>query len=76
MNHKSITSSDVNSFVWFNSRKEAIDYVRQLKHEGRTVYYGGKRGRSKGTYHDLKMLAIYHNKWNGSGMPWVVGWFE
>ena len=76
MNQKTITVTDVNNFAWFNSKKEAMDYARRLKQEGHTVYCGGKRAQSWLKYHDIQIAAIYHNKWSGSSMPWVVAWFE
>lgn len=76
MTHKNITVADVNNFAWFNSKKEAMAYARRLKQEFSVVYCGGKRSRSRLNYLDMKIAAIYHNKWSGRSMSWVVGWYE
>ena len=76
MTHKNITVADVNNFAWFKYKKEAMAYARRLKREFHTVYCGGERSQSRQNYLDMKIAAIYHNKWSGSSMPWVVGWYE
>lgn len=76
MNHKTIKVADVNNFAWFKSKKEAMEYVRWLKQEVRTVYCGGKRSRSWLNYLDMEIAAIYQDKMSNDNLPWVVGWYE
>ena len=74
MTHTTITVNMVHNFSWYEDRSDALKKVNDLKKQGVAVYYGGKHAKSKFTYHDLKIAAIYQNKWNGSNLPWVVAW--
>ena len=74
MAHNTITVDMVHNFAWYEDRRNALKKVNELKKQGIPVYCGGKRAKSKFTYLDIKTAAIYHNRWNGSGLPWVVAW--
>ena len=74
MTHTTITSKDVNQFEWFDTRAEALNRAKTLEKQGIPTYIGGKRARKKFNYLDIKIAAIYHNKWSGSNKPWVVAW--
>lgn len=76
MTHITVTHRDVNRFEWYYNRKEALSRAAELKKQGITVYIGGKRARNSYNYHDIKVAAICHNEWSGSGMPWVVAWHD
>lgn len=74
MEHKTITVNMVHHFEWYDTRIEALKRVKALNAQGILVYYGGKRAKSKFTYLDIKIAAIYQDKWNGNDCPWVVAW--
>ena len=76
MTHETITHKDINSFAWYASRKEALNMAKILKSKGIKVYIGGKRTKNSCNYHDIKMAAIYQNKWIGNEMPWVIAWHD
>lgn len=76
MSHKTITHKDVNNFEWYDTRKEALDRAKTLEKQGTIVYSGGKRARSSFNYLDIKIAAIYQNKWNDSNKPWVIAYHE
>jgi hypothetical protein len=50
--------------------------VAELKKQGISAYFGGRRSQSRFTYNDIKIAAIHHNTWSGSNMPWVVAWHD
>lgn len=74
MNGKTFTVNAVSNFAWYDTKGEALKKVNELQKQGITAYFGGKYARSKQKYHDLKIAAICHNQWDGSGLPWVVAW--
>lgn len=74
MEHKTVTVDMVHNFAWCDTRKEALETVKRLEAQGITVYYGGKHAKSKFTYLDIKIAAIYQDKWSGNDCPWIVAW--
>lgn len=74
MTHKTITVDMVHNFAWYEDRRDALKKVQELKNQGITCYYGGKRAKSWATYADIKIAAIHNNCWDGSDSPWVVAW--
>ena len=74
MVHKTIAADMVHNFAWYDTREEVLRKVRELEKQGIASYYGGKRAKSKFTYHDIKIAAIHNNCWSGSDSPWVVAW--
>lgn len=73
-----MTIRDVNQFEWYDTKAEALSRAKAIEKQGKPAYIGGKRARSKCKfrYHDLKIAAIYHNAWTGSGKPWVIAWHD
>ena len=76
MEHITVTVTTVNNFAWFESRTDALKRAKTLTENGYKVYVAGKRAKNKMTYIEIRVAAIYQNKWSGSGMPWVVAWKE
>ena len=76
MTHETITHKDINRFEWYASRKEALNMAAILRSKGIKVYIGGKRARRSFNYLDIKIAAIYQNKWIGNEMPWVIAWHD
>ena len=76
LTHKTITHRDVNKFAWCESRKEALNQAAKLMAQGKAVYIGGKRGKNRWNYHDIRMAAIIHNDQSASDKPWVVAWHD
>ena len=76
MTHETIRVNDVNNFAWFETKSEAVKRARELSKLGLDVKLGGKRAKSWANYFDIKSAAVCQNKWSGSGMPWVIAWYE
>lgn len=76
MTHTTITHREVNKFAWCESRKEALNQAAKLMAQGKAVYIGGKRGKNRCNYHDIRMAAIIHNDQGDGNKPWVVAWHE
>lgn len=76
MTHETITHKDINRFEWYASRKEALNMAAILRSKGIKVYIGGKRARRSFNYLDIKIAAIYQNKWIGNEMPWGIAWHD
>ena len=74
--HKTITHKEVNQFEWYDSKKEALRQATKLNKQGINPYIAGKRARIGCNYHDMKIAAIMHNKWNGNEKPWIIAWHD